>query len=101
MTGLPDRLDSPNPEWGLYFRLYLLHSLLLRFCGGDILTEYGYRRMADLSARIAEANAVSNREAAIWKPEMGKDALEFLDAGIQLDLPSSDDENGASGSEEI
>lgn len=86
MAGLPERLDSPNPEWGLYFRLHLLHTLLLQFCGGDIRTEYGYRTMADLSACIAEANAVSNREAAIWKTEMGKDVLELLDAGFQLDL---------------
>ncbi|EIW54356.1 uncharacterized protein TRAVEDRAFT_52064 [Trametes versicolor FP-101664 SS1] len=100
MAGLPERLDNPNPEWAFYFRLHLLHTLLLRFCGGDICTEYGYRTMADLSARIAEANAVSNREAAIWQTEMGKDALELLDAGIQRDLATSDDEDEASDSEE-
>ncbi|EIW54357.1 uncharacterized protein TRAVEDRAFT_52065 [Trametes versicolor FP-101664 SS1] len=100
MAGLPGRLDNPNPEWGLYFRLHLLHTRLLRFCGGDIRTEYGYRRMADLSVLIAKADALASREAAIWKTEMGKDALELLDAGKQLDLPSSDDEDGASDSGE-
>lgn len=100
MAGLPERLENPNPEWGLYFRLHLLHTRLLRFCGGDIRTEYGYRRMADLGARIADTDAVANRKAAIWETEMGKDALEFLDAGIRLDLPSSDDEDGASDSGE-
>lgn len=100
MAGLPERLYDPNPEWGLYFRLHLLHTRLLRFCGGDIRTEYGYRRIADLGARIAKADASASRETAIWKTEMDKDALEFLDAGIQLDLLSSDDEDGASDSGE-
>lgn len=99
MAGFPEQLKNPRPEWDFYFRLHLLHTLLLRFCGGDIRTEYGYRRMADLSALIADPGALSNREAAIWKTEMGKDALELLDAGFQLDLATSDEEDGVADSE--
>lgn len=86
MAGFPEQLQNPRPEWDFYFRLHLLHTLLLRFCGGDICQEYGYRMMADFRARLADTATVANREDTIWRSEIGKDALELLDTGKQLDI---------------
>ncbi len=100
MASFPERLENPRPEWAFYFRLHLLHTCLLRFCGGDIYTEYGYRRIADFHALVADTGAVANREDPIWQTEMGKEYLGLLDTGKQVDTETIDDDDGASDGED-